>query len=916
MTASIEYDSQQKRLIHRLIDTAFNDEELINFCAEDFQAVFNRFRGDTDKATKIQMLVEASAQQGQLGELVAAIKKAKPDVYETFARQMRTTQPTHPAKKPPSSPPPAKDAPLSSIKRTTRLIMNPERFLDRSLEGRYRITQILDRSGLGAVFKGYDTKLQLDVAIKIIDLALVKQPTMVERVRQEVQTAKKLDHPCVVRVYDFGQADSLLYIIMEFISGFNLKEARQQFKGLTYSRMLPQFLKLARQICLTVDYLHQQNVLHPGTKPENIMLKPGSTDEDMSWRPVLINMGLLRPNREVLLSGQEISPNRLTYTVSPELLLGHSTDTRSDVYTLGVILYDLLAGRPPFMPQNLDEARQLHIDAKPPDPRSINADLPEAVQKILLKALAKDPSERYISAKEMAQAFAACLEQPTLPPLPDQVSITLPDSHLTVRPGERLLTPVLLHNKGQQNAPCQIRVQGVPAEWVSIMPSSITLPPDEQQEIELTLQPPLSPHSRAKHYALALQVVGRDRRQIDEVKAVLKMERYAAFDSSLWPQEISPEQVTQVTIENQGNTTETFTIRPQPEPGLRIQPDQHNLKIGPGDSDKVGFRVTPRFRLLGEAVMQTFSFEVSLPGGEKAIHSGEVTSRGLMSTRIALAVLLTLSMMACVIFSFYSVVTNTLPANATVQAIEGEQAALVAVTRQSARAEATTARAATETAVWLTQDSDGDDLLNRDELQQGTDPDNPDSDGDGLPDGIEVSEFGTHPRFADSDFDGVPDGEEVRQMSDAGSRDSDGDGTPDSLDADLRQIPTATRTPNPTVTPETVQIRFSQSPTIFGELPQYQVRENQVAADIDVVLSAASNRLITVDYALQGEKYRRVWGTLRFPPGTTHQSFEVRLINDGISRLDNEVVMMTLDNASTGAEIETRIAELVILDDD
>jgi serine/threonine-protein kinase len=196
----------------------------------------------------------------------------------------------------------------------------------------------------------------------------------------------QLDHPGIVKVYDFGQNESLLYIIMEYIPGYNLRQARQYFKTLDSKIALPQVIRLFQEICLIVDYMHQQRVLHPGTKPENVMLKQGQGTEEAAWRPILINLGLLRPNKETLMSRQPITARRLTYTVSPELLLGHATDIRSDVYALGVLLYDLAVGEPPFRPRNLTEAVRFHVETPIPTPRSINPMISEELEAIILKA--------------------------------------------------------------------------------------------------------------------------------------------------------------------------------------------------------------------------------------------------------------------------------------------------------------------------------------------------------------------------------------------------------------------------------------------------------------------------------------------------------------------------------------------------
>ena len=280
MTEPIQYNSTQKQLIHELLDKVFTVHDLDQFAAAYFQDAGVRFTRDMGKATKIQTLIEACAQQEQIPQLIAKIKQAKPVEFEAFARRAQGDKPEAPSPEPTSASLVSRRA--RSRSSTHTLIHNPERLISRSLDQRYRLDEILDRSGLGAVFKAYDTKLRRVVAIKLIDLTRVNQPALKERVRQEVRTAMQLDHPGVVTIYDFGQSDFLLYIIMEYISGQNLDEVRQRFDALQPDTVLPQKLQLIRQIALTIDYMHQQGVLHPGTKPENIMLKPGQTNQGRS----------------------------------------------------------------------------------------------------------------------------------------------------------------------------------------------------------------------------------------------------------------------------------------------------------------------------------------------------------------------------------------------------------------------------------------------------------------------------------------------------------------------------------------------------------------------------------------------------------------------------------------------------------
>ncbi len=910
MSETIIYDTKQKQLVHELIEELFSYGELDNFCTRHFRVVSSKFTFDMDDSTKIKLLVETCANQHKgLRLLVNTVKRLKPMEYERFEQGVA----------------------LGDYRSSFN--GEPENLLNQTVfSGRYRIDQILHKNGIGVVFKAYDTRLEIEVTVKIINLSGVQSPAMRERARQEVRTAMQLDHPGIVKIYNFRQEGPYLFIIREHIIGQNLQEARQYLQSLDRKVSLNQSLHLVRQLCFTIDYMHKNRVLHPGTQPEHIMLKNNVTSGDALWQPVFTNLGLLRPHQEIIKSGEAISPRRLMYSVSPELLVGHATDIRSDVYAMGILLYYLTVGNPPFRPHNLAEATRLHINAPPTPPRSINPNIPALVEEVILKALAKDPADRYLTAKDMAQSLAACLDMPIMSPkIADMAGIMVTSEEesapLKVIPGEIVTRKITLHNQGEQINNCRIRAEGIPAEWVSITPTVITLPPGQEREVVITVQPPRSPQSLAQAHNLALHITEQfSSKPINASQQIVTIAPYSDFQSQLWPQEISGEQITQITLQNLGNTTENFTIRPKKSKSLTFEPAHRKLELQSGQQETVDFYVIPSKQWVGHKTKQTFSLVVASQNGRSVTHSGTVTSQPPFSTTWVMVGVIIVVLSLCGALTFLS--SRFEPAwvisgRQTDTAVVYQQAKGVSTSTAKAISidiEATnqaTALAATQTATWLEQDSDGDNLTNRKEVEQyNTDPYKQDSDDDGLPDKGEI-ELGTDPNYYDTDFDSLSDYEEIIRDLDPLNRDTDGDSTPDGLDPAPKQPDQVSNGP--------FTVSFSQKPTYLelkqtGSVPIYETQENAGAAVIEVELNIPSQQRIQIDYAINDGAFNptsnpQMGGTLIFEPGQVHLTFTIDIKDNDVEN-NNQKFALALINPSTGLQIGTHRAELLVIDDE
>lgn len=272
---------------------------------------------------------------------------------------------------------------------------------------RYRIISLLGEGGMGAVFKAFDLTLQREVALKVMHSHIASQADFQDRFLQEARTAAKMDHPSIVQVYDFGQTQNLLYIVMEFIPGDNLSKMLKDLRAQGKWILLPEAIHLIRQVSIALDYAHDHGITHRDIKPGNIMIEPVSSD-GLPYRPVLTDLGLAKLAGGGVQTVDGTSMGTPAY-MSPEQALGNPSDRRSDVYSVGVLLFELATGRLPFPAKNLIEAIQYHTKEPPPRPRSINPQLPLSIEQIILKAMEKDPDKRFQSARDLAMSLSDAL---------------------------------------------------------------------------------------------------------------------------------------------------------------------------------------------------------------------------------------------------------------------------------------------------------------------------------------------------------------------------------------------------------------------------------------------------------------------------------------------------------------------------
>lgn len=268
-----------------------------------------------------------------------------------------------------------------------------------ALTDRYQVTRHLARGGMADVYEGEDTLLNRKVAIKVLHSQFSADEAFVKRFRREAQAAANLSHPNVVGIYDWGQSETTYFIVMELVEGRSLRDVLRSEGALLPRRAT----EIAADTAAALSIAHQAGLVHRDVKPGNILL---SRDGSVK----VTDFGIARAwddSQELTRTGAVIGT--ATY-FSPEQAQGAAADTRSDVYALGVVLYEMLTGRPPFTGDSPMAVAFQHVSAEAPPPGSLNADVAQSLDAVVTKALCKDPAARYQSAEEMRENLLGVLK--------------------------------------------------------------------------------------------------------------------------------------------------------------------------------------------------------------------------------------------------------------------------------------------------------------------------------------------------------------------------------------------------------------------------------------------------------------------------------------------------------------------------
>ena len=277
-----------------------------------------------------------------------------------------------------------------------------DKYTGKRLDGRYEIQELIGVGGMAVVYKAYDTIDDRTVAIKILKDEFLGNQEFIRRFKNESKAIAVLDHPNIVKVYDVSFGDRLQYIVMEYIDGISLKEYLNQQKEIRWKEAL----HFTMQILRALQHAHEKGIIHRDIKPQNIMLLQDGTIK-------VTDFGIARFSHSETRTMTDKAIGSVHY-IAPEQARGDLTDDKADIYSVGVMLYEMITGQLPFEADNAVSVAIMQLQADPKPPRDINPTIPIGLEEITLKAMQKTPAQRYQSAEEMMQDIEKFRQNPLI----------------------------------------------------------------------------------------------------------------------------------------------------------------------------------------------------------------------------------------------------------------------------------------------------------------------------------------------------------------------------------------------------------------------------------------------------------------------------------------------------------------------
>ena len=282
--------------------------------------------------------------------------------------------------------------------------MAEDKYVGKRLDGRYEIGEVIGEGGMAVVYSAWDIEDQIPVAIKILRDEYLGNDEFIRRFKDESKAIAVLSHKNIVKVYDVSFGDRIQYIVMEYIDGITLKDYIEKNGPVNWKETI----HFVTQILRALQHAHDKGIIHRDVKPQNIMLLEDGTIK-------VTDFGIARfsknTTRSMTMTNKAIGS---VHYISPEQARGESTDAKSDLYSLGVMMYEMLTGKLPFDADNAVSVAIMQLQSDPEPPRKINPDIPVGLEEIIIKTMQKEPKKRYRSATEMYNDLLRFKKNPSI----------------------------------------------------------------------------------------------------------------------------------------------------------------------------------------------------------------------------------------------------------------------------------------------------------------------------------------------------------------------------------------------------------------------------------------------------------------------------------------------------------------------
>ena len=536
--------------------------------------------------------------------------------------------------------------------------------------GNYQIEAVLGSGCMGQVFRAQHVQLQRAAAFKVLHPQYAADETFRRRFIQEARTAAALVHPNIIEIYDFGQHEDWYYLIMELVEDGSLHSLLREKDPLS----LTIGLDLVRQAAEGLAYAHARSMVHRDIKPDNLLLKRTTLPSE-SGNPHIVKIsdfGLAKLAEGGMQTVQGQTMGTPAY-MSPEQCQARPLDGRSDIYSLGIVLYEVATGVVPFRTKSLSDAVYQHVYVEPPPPRTADPRLSPALERIILRCLEKAPAERYASATELALDLQNVVRDmragvvgaktagpargpsptPAAQPEPRTVRLAFERSRQTLTPGEATTVRVAISAPADGPRQLELDLRDVPANWLPASSATVSLASGDGQTVSLPVTVPRSPDVRAGEYPITVRVApAAGDGETVSAQAVWVVAPYHGVRLDVTPARVTGWSHGRFTlaVTNTGNARAAVALGGHPaDPALTLGLEPALLELDPGVTAQAHLTARSKARWTGGRSLG-FNVEARGPDQTRESQAAVFAQRPLLPILAPLAVLL---LIAAIIGGFF-----------------------------------------------------------------------------------------------------------------------------------------------------------------------------------------------------------------------------------------------------------------------